>query len=787
MRIVPLFKMKFSRTSGLLAAFAGLFASTASAQLSLPWTESFSYPSGQRLGVTGTESAAVWTIGSTGSSADCVTIQDSAALSYTGLEFAAGSRGALIGTTTSTRNKGARFTTTSAGKLYNSFLLNVQTMPSSGDRIFACLSTSTGGSTSMGNPSATVWLSSSGQLKISKASTQTPAATHPTVLTPNTTYLVVTRYDFDVSPHQFALWVNPATNTFGGVDPNNPDVSSTASTDQGPLSSFWFAHTDSMPQITAAVDEIRLGTSWAAVTPQRSSVPSKLAFSTQPSDAAVNAAINPSVVVQVQDNYGEAKAVAGIPVTVSMLVGGTLNGTTTQNTDANGKATFNNLSLSTRGVVNVLRATSPNYTNSTSGLFEIYTSGGVPNSPLITQTLRTPTSVVLRGSGGDAGQPFQVLAANSVLTPRSSWSVAGTFNFDGTGKFDCTNAVSPGSAMQLYCLKPTGTGTGGGVSGGAPHGFATASANVTGGGKSPVYIVTNAASLVVASNNPNPAVCLIMNNLTLSSSGNFYLGANKTLIGVGNDITIQGCMALYGTFDNDDVTSPCTNVIIRNLRFTNPTQFGEDDGVVIKNGARDIWVDHCSFFDIYDGALDVTEQSDNVTVSWCRFFYNSVNAHNDTVNLIGGDDESVGDAGTLHVTMHHNWYGQNCIQRMPSVRYGRVHVYNNFFNSPGNIYCVRTRLNAEVLTENNYFLGVNNPVERLSTTGTPGRMTYTNNITISCVTNTAYDPGLAGATVSIPPSESVFAPPYLYTMDATINVPNVVTNGAGVNKGPFAP
>ena len=106
-------------------------------------------------------------------------------------------------------------------------------------------------------------------------------------------------------------------------------------------------------------------------------------------------------------------------------------------------------------------------------------------------------------------------------------------------------------------------------------------------------------------------------------------------------------------------------------------------------GGRGVWVDHCTFesryppkeriferiFETNDGLLDITLGSDLVTVSWCRF------ARHDKTMLIGGSDRHESDEGLLRVTLHHNLW-EDCAERTPRVRFGRVHVVNNLFVAP---------------------------------------------------------------------------------------------------------
>ncbi|HTV24003.1 MAG TPA: hypothetical protein VMG12_35170 [Polyangiaceae bacterium] len=117
--------------------------------------------------------------------------------------------------------------------------------------------------------------------------------------------------------------------------------------------------------------------------------------------------------------------------------------------------------------------------------------------------------------------------------------------------------------------------------------------------------------------------------------------------------------------------------------------------------ARHVWIDHCTFDDgerddthfpslwapphaspafivqHHDGLLDITGNSDLVTVS-----YNVFRDH-DKTTLVGGSDAARPDngLGALGVSFHHNHYA-NAGQRMPRVRFGKVHIYDNYVTGP---------------------------------------------------------------------------------------------------------
>ncbi|ELT45647.1 polysaccharide lyase family 1 protein [Arthrobacter nitrophenolicus] len=172
--------------------------------------------------------------------------------------------------------------------------------------------------------------------------------------------------------------------------------------------------------------------------------------------------------------------------------------------------------------------------------------------------------------------------------------------------------------------------------------------------------------------------------------------SNTTIVGATPDSTITGAaLRINGA----------SNVIVRNLTVRDahdcfpawdPTDGAdgnwnsEYDMLQVINRATNVWIDHSEFTDapnldssqplyfgrpyqVHDGAVDVTNGSDLVTMSFNRF------ADHDKLLLIGSTDSpGRGDPGKLRVTIHHNVF-ENVGQRAPRVRFGQVDVYNNHF------------------------------------------------------------------------------------------------------------
>jgi pectate lyase len=306
----------------------------------------------------------------------------------------------------------------------------------------------------------------------------------------------------------------------------------------------------------------------------------------------------------------------------------------------------------------------------------------------------------------------------------------------------------------------------------AVDGFATQNGGTTGGQGGTTITVDNAADFInyVQNQHQDPYIIYVSGHIDLGGS-NIRVRGNKTIIGLpGSHIT--GNLKCYRSEES--------NNIFRYLDMDNYDKVGDGDCISL-DGVSHIWIDHCTFTDAGDGAVDIKNGADYITVSWCKFQYTYVPVpnHNFT-NLVGHDDDNGDtDMGHLRVTFHHNWYSTLCHERMPSVRFGSAHVYNTYFDCPGNRYCIRTRLYAQCLVENNYFKDVQNPWERYVTDagGDPGLLYASGNI----LDNVTWYVGYDSQSVLIDGTDTVFTPPYAYTLDDAEATPAIVQYGAGAD------
>ena len=282
-------------------------------------------------------------------------------------------------------------------------------------------------------------------------------------------------------------------------------------------------------------------------------------------------------------------------------------------------------------------------------------------------------------------------------------------------------------------------------------------AGTTGGAGGSTVTVSSLSALESAVSGSTPKIVNVSG--TITGDVNVMVGSNTTIMGVGSTASLVGI-----SLDLDGVS----NVIIRNLSISFVLASDTTgDAIHIIDGTTHVWVDHNNLFsdlnhgkDYYDGLLDITRASDYITVSWNRFHDHY------KVSLVGHSDSNGSqDIGHLHVTYHHNWF-YNVNSRLPSLRFGTGHVYNNYFQNVTDS-AVQSRMGAQMLIENNVFSNVGTAI---TTTGDSSQDGYAN----------ASGNDYGGATVDITQVGTFTSAPYNYTLDPTSSVASEVSTYSGV-------
>ncbi|MRX76604.1 pectate lyase [Pedobacter petrophilus] len=311
----------------------------------------------------------------------------------------------------------------------------------------------------------------------------------------------------------------------------------------------------------------------------------------------------------------------------------------------------------------------------------------------------------------------------------------------------------------------------------ASIGWASQNGGTTGGGNAAPTEVSTYDALRAAIQNTNVKVIQVNGIINFPLGGRipFQNQTGKTIFGsngaklVSSDQSKENSGLIY--------LRSCKNIVIRNLIFDGPGAFDTDgqDNFTI-DGCTNLWIDHCEFRDGVDGNLDFRNASDFVTVSYCKFTYlkapktggpGGVADHRFS-DLIGSSDTVFADRGHYRITFVRCWWAQGCVSRMPRVRFGKIHLLNNLFNSTVSKSCVQAGFEADILVESNLFENVKNPIDLLDFSATA----------VSLVTNLM--PGVTGTTTGINPGR-VFTPPYILKKIAAANVKATITasNGAG--------
>lgn len=255
----------------------------------------------------------------------------------------------------------------------------------------------------------------------------------------------------------------------------------------------------------------------------------------------------------------------------------------------------------------------------------------------------------------------------------------------------------------------------------APVGWATQNGGTTGGGNATPTVVTTYAALKTALTSTTIKVVHIQGTITFPTAGRINVQDvnGKTVIGlpgsklVSVDMTADGSGILY--------VKRSTNLIFRNVYFEGPGAYDNDgnDNMTLEE-CTNVWVDHCEFHDGMDGNLDIKTASDYISVTWTTFSYEKPPKAGGSggapdhrySNLFGSSDGATGDRGKLRITMQYCWWGAGCRERMPRVRFGKVHMVNNYFSSSVANQGIRAGFEADILAEgNNFISGYAKPID----------------------------------------------------------------------------
>ncbi|MCE3605104.1 polysaccharide lyase family 1 protein [Massilia sp. P8910] len=182
-----------------------------------------------------------------------------------------------------------------------------------------------------------------------------------------------------------------------------------------------------------------------------------------------------------------------------------------------------------------------------------------------------------------------------------------------------------------------------------------------------------------------------------------------------SDITIRGAADSSANF-GIHIVSDSHNVIVQNMTI-GLLQGGEAaDSISIEGTSSgkpsNVWIDHNTVFASvtmcpgagdasFDGGIDMKKGANHITVS-----YNYVHDYQ-KVALNGFSDKDTLNAASL--TTYHNNRFEHVKSRLPLLRYGKAHIFNNYF---GNVETsgINVRMGAMALIEANYFENARNPV-----------------------------------------------------------------------------
>ncbi|XP_059645211.1 pectate lyase-like [Cornus florida] len=240
------------------------------------------------------------------------------------------------------------------------------------------------------------------------------------------------------------------------------------------------------------------------------------------------------------------------------------------------------------------------------------------------------------------------------------------------------------------------------------------------GGK--IYVVTDPSDSDMVNPKPGtlrhaviqtePLWIIFAHNMVIRLSEELIMTSHKTIDARGANVHIAngaGIMIQYVKnviihgLHIHDVKQGNGGIIRDSLDHYGFRSHSDGDGVSIF-GSTNVWIDHLSMSNCYDGLIDAIGGSTAITISNCHF------THHNEVMLFGASDSTSDDA-IMQITVAFNHFGQGLVQRMPRCRWGLVHAVNNDYTH-WLMYAIGGSQHPTILSQGNRFIAPPNPAAK---------------------------------------------------------------------------
>ncbi|XP_077253090.1 pectate lyase-like isoform X1 [Tasmannia lanceolata] len=238
--------------------------------------------------------------------------------------------------------------------------------------------------------------------------------------------------------------------------------------------------------------------------------------------------------------------------------------------------------------------------------------------------------------------------------------------------------------------------------------------NTIGGKYGKFYVVTNPSDADLV--NPKvgtlrhaviqtePLWIIFGSDMIIRLQQELMVNSHKTIDGRGHQVRIANGAGITIQY--------VRNVIIHGLHIhdikagqggmirDSPTHFGfrgasDGDGIGLF-GSANVWIDHVSMSNCYDGLIDIIEGSTAITLSNNHF------THHNEVMLMGASDKNQNDS-IMQVTLAFNHFGKGLTQRMPRCRWGFFHVVNNDYTH-WEMYAIGGSQHPTIISQGNRYI-----------------------------------------------------------------------------------